>query len=111
VLVDHRTYRAKPGRLQAQLDLYEKYGYPVQVRHLGEPIAFLVSESGELNTMVHLWGYADATDRATRRAKMMADPDWPVFMRETAEAGFVVDQRTNLMVPVSFAPLPAVRDQ
>jgi len=105
VLVDHRTYRCKPGRLQAQLDLYEKYGFPVQVRHLGQPIAFLASESGELNTMVHLWAYEDAADRARKRAAMMADPDWPVFLRESAQGEYVLEQRTNLMVPVNFAPL------
>ena len=105
MLVDHRTYRCKPGRLQAQLDLYEKYGFPVQVRHLGQPLAFLASESGALNTMVHLWAYEDAADRAKKRAAMMADPDWPVFMRETAQAEYVLEQHTNLMVPVKFAPL------
>ena len=105
MLVDHRVYKVKPGRLQAQLDLYEKYGFPVQLRHCGQPIAYLTAESGELNTLVHLWAYEDAGDRARRRAAMAADPDWQVYLKENAEAGYVVDQRTSLMVPAKFAPL------
>ncbi len=39
VLVDHRTYRIKPGMTQAHLAIYEKYGLAAQTRHLGPPIA------------------------------------------------------------------------
>jgi hypothetical protein len=55
VLIDHRTYRILPGRVPAQLDLYSKLAYPVQLRYMGEPHYYLVSESGQLNTLVHGW--------------------------------------------------------
>src|ERR1700742_4598633 len=45
VLVDHRSYRVKPGKLVQQCELYAKHGFPAQLRHLGEPIAYLQSES------------------------------------------------------------------
>jgi hypothetical protein len=35
VLVDHRYYHIKPGRVGAHLDLYEKNGFAAQTRHLG----------------------------------------------------------------------------
>ena len=35
VLVDHRTYRIKPGAMNAYLDNYEKFGFAPQTRHLG----------------------------------------------------------------------------
>ena len=70
MLVDLRTYRVKPGYAQAQMDVYEKYGFPTQVKYCGEPIAYLSAESGELNTLVHLWAFEDAGDRAQRRAAM-----------------------------------------
>lgn len=105
MLVDHRTYRIKPGKMQAQLDLYEKHGFPAQKRHLGEPHAYMVAESGELNTIVHMWVYEDAADRARRRAAMMADPEWQQYLKLNGEAGYLVEQRTCLMTPVKFAPL------
>lgn len=105
MLVDHRTYRVKPGTLPAHLNLYEKHGLVAQKRHLGEPHAYMVAESGALNTIVHLWVYEDAADRARRRAAMMADPEWQNYMKLNAEAGYVVDMRTSLMTPTKFAPI------
>ena len=37
MIVDLRTYTMIPGRLNAWLKLYETDGYPIHVRHLGEP--------------------------------------------------------------------------
>ena len=55
MLLDVRTYTCLPGRVPAQLELYKKYGYPVQLRYMGEPLCYAVAESGELNTITHIW--------------------------------------------------------
>jgi NIPSNAP len=105
VLVDHRTYRFRPGTLPAHLDIYEKNGFAAQTRHLGQPVAYMFAESGELNTLVHIWAYEDAADRARRRAAMQADPDWKAYLKKSGEAGYLVDQKTSLMIPAGFAPI------
>jgi len=105
VIVDVRTYRVKPGKLPQDLDLYARHGLAAQTRHLGAPLAYLHAESGDLNTMVHLWTFEDAADRARRRAAMMADPEWLNYLKLADEAGYLIDQRNNLMVPASFAPI------
>jgi hypothetical protein len=105
VLVDHRYYRVKPGTMNAHLDLYEKHGFVPQTRHLGQPFAYLYTESGEINTLVHMWVYEDAADRMRRRAAMQADPDWQKFVKLQGEAGLLESQRTNLMIPANFAPI------
>ena len=105
MLVDLRTYRVKPGTTAAQLEIYETYGFPTQRKYCGEPIAYLTAESGELNTLVHLWAFENAADRAERRAAMAKDPAGPIYLKKNAEAGYIVDQRTSLMVPAKFAPL------
>ena len=48
--------------------------------HMGEPLCYLVAESGSLNTFVHCWVYESAADREQKRAKMMQDPDWKHFL-------------------------------
>jgi NIPSNAP protein len=105
VLVDHRYYRVKPGTMSAHLDLYEKHGFVPQTRHLGQPMAYLFTESGEINTIVHMWAYEDAADRMRKRAAMQADPEWQAFLKLQGEAGYLESQRTNLMLPAKFAPL------
>ena len=104
MLIDHRTYRILPGRVPAQLELYGKLAYPVQLRYMGEPHYYLVSESGQLNTLVHGWIYESAADREAKRAKMAQDPDWKHFRSENGKAGHVVEQNTSLMTPAPFAP-------
>ena len=82
MLVDHRTYRIKPGMTQAHLDIYEKHGLAAQTRHLGPPLAYMYAESGDVNTIVHQWAYEDAADRMRRRANMWADPEWLAYIQE-----------------------------
>ena len=105
MLIDHRTYRVRPGTLNAHLELYEKHGFAAQTRHLGQPLAYLYAESGDLNTIVHIWAYEDAADRAKRRAAMAADPEWQNYLRLSAEAGYLQEQTTKLMIPTKFAPI------
>ncbi|MEA2740682.1 MAG: hypothetical protein QOH05_3989, partial [Acetobacteraceae bacterium] len=105
MLVDHRTYTVKPGTMARQVALYQEYGLKPQTRHLGEPLAWLITESGEVNTYVHIWVYKDAADRAAKRAAMGADPEWQVYLQKTGEAGYLIGQRNNLMNPAPFAPI------
>jgi hypothetical protein len=105
VLVDHRTYRITPGLVGPYLDLYEKHGMAAQTRHLGQPLAYMFAESGEINTIVHIWCYGSAADREQKRAGMLADPEWQNYLRLNTEAGHLLEQRTSLMIPAKFAPI------
>ena len=106
MLLDHRTYICRPGTLKKHLALYEAYGKAPQTKHLGQPVAFLTTESGNVNTYVPIWAYADAADRATKRAAMQADPDWIAYLEKSAEAGYLEFQENRLMLPVGFMPPP-----
>jgi hypothetical protein len=105
MLLDHRTYTVRPGTMAKHLDIYEKFGKEPQRRHLGEPLAYLITETGQINTYVHIWVYQDAADRSAKRAKMMADPDWQAYLAKSAEAGYLIKQENNLMTPAPFYPI------
>ncbi len=102
MLYDVRTYVCRPGTIKAHLALYEQYGFEVQKRHLGEPVAYLQTETGNVNSYIHIWAYQDAADRARRRAAMQADPEWTAYTKRSAEAGYLESQNNQLMTPVSF---------
>lgn len=106
MLIDHRTYVCRPGTIKKHLEIYQAYGWAAQTRHLGMPVAYLTTETGDVNSYVHIWAYEDAADRARRRAAMQADPEWIEYLRRSAEAGYLVSQENKLMVPVGFAPEP-----
>jgi hypothetical protein len=105
LIVDHRTYRIKPGHTQAHLSIYEEFGFAAQTRHLGQPFAYMFAETGDVNTIVHQWAYDDAADRARRRAAMMADPEWQVYLKKLNESGLLIGQMTSIMIPAKFCPI------
>ena len=105
MLLDVRTYTCRPGTIKNHLALYEEFGKEPQVRNLGEPFAYLITETGNVNQYVHIWLYEDAADRERRRAAMWADPDWIAFTVKSAELGALEAQENKLMKPVDFFPI------
>jgi hypothetical protein len=102
MIVDHRTYELQPGRLRDFLALYEKEGLSVQSKHLGNPIGYYTTEVGNVNEIVHMWGYADLADRTKRRAAMAADPAWHAYLAKSKE--FMKTMNNKILVPTSFSP-------
>ena len=102
MLLDVRTYRVKPGTLKAHLALYEQYGKGPQSKHLGQPLAYLTTETGNPNEYIHIWVYENAGDRETKRAAMWSDPDWLAYTERSAELGALESQTNRLMTPVNF---------
>jgi hypothetical protein len=106
MLLDVRTYRCKPGTIKAHLELYEKLGKAPQSRHLGQPLAYLTTETGNPNEYIHIWMYESAADREQKRAGMQADPDWQAYLQASAQLGALEYQDNRLMRPVDFYPKP-----
>lgn len=105
MLLDVRTYTCRPGMIKKHLALYEKMGKAAQTKHLGQPFAYLVTESGNPNQYLHIWQYENAADREKRRAAMQADPEWQAYLEESTKLGALVTQQNALMRPVEFFPL------
>lgn len=102
MLYDHRTYTCRPGTIKKHLEIYLEHGYPTQTKHLGKPLLYATTETGDPNSYVHVWVYKDAADRAQKRAAMQADPGWQNYLKISAEAGYLESQRNQLLVPAPF---------
>ena len=105
MLIDHRTYTLRPGTLRKQLALYEKYGLAAQKRYFGEPLLWATSETGDVNSYVHIWVYEDAEDRNRKRTALFKDPEWLKYLEMNAEASYLIKQESKLMSPAPFAPV------
>ena len=106
MLLDVRTYTCRPGTLKARLAVYEKFGKAPQTRHLGQPLAYMTTETGNPNQYIHIWVYENAGDREAKRAAMWQDPDWQTYIAESAKLGALEAQENRLMTPVGFFPAP-----
>ena len=106
MLIDLRTYNVKPGTVGKQMKLYEEHGWATQRKHLGEPLAFMTTETGaDVNCYVHIWVYESAEDRMRKRAAMIADPAWTRYKQIEMDAGYLIKQENRLMTPTAFAQL------
>lgn len=106
MLLDHRTYVCKAGTIKMHLALYEEHGYAPQTKHLGAPLLYATTETGNVNSYIHVWVYENAGDREAKRAALQADPDWAAYLKISREAGYLESQVNTLMTPVGFAPQP-----
>lgn len=106
MLYDVRTYACRPGTIKKHQALYLEHGFEVQKRHLGEPLVYLLTETGDVNTYLHIWVYQNAGDRETRRAAMALDPQWQAYLVKSAEAGYLIKQVNQLMVRAPFFQPP-----
>ncbi|VFR53385.1 hypothetical protein BRI6_3902 [plant metagenome] len=102
MLYDVRTYTCRAGTIRKHLALYAEHGYAVQSRHLGKPLAYLQTETGNVNSYLHIWVYQDAADREARRQALQKDPEWANYLSKSADAGFLISQQNTLMTEVPF---------
>jgi hypothetical protein len=105
MIIDHRTYAVKPGRLNDYLKLYEAEAYPLQLKHLGRNVGWYVSNDiGPLSQVVHMWAYDSLADREARRNALAAEPAWGAFL---AKAMPLLDSMENkILRPTSFFTQP-----
>lgn len=70
-----RSYRLQPGAAAEYLALLADAGLPLVTRHL-PLMGYWLAESGGLNTLHHLWSYADWAEREAARAGLASEPGW-----------------------------------
>ena len=106
MLFDVRTYRCKPGYLKQHMDLYREAGFDVQRKHLGEPVFYAATETGAVNTYMHIWVYKNAGDREAKRNALWADPVWLDYVGRSRELGALLQQDNTIMTSAQFYDCP-----
>ncbi len=97
MIYEIRTYTLKPRSLG---EVEKRFGEAYEYRKKYSPItAFLHTEVGTLNQIVHIWGYADLAERARVRAEAAKDANWPPKIQE-----FILDMQSELVTPFPFIP-------
>jgi len=104
MIVEKRTYTLKPGTAPIYMKIYEEFGLEVQTRILGNMFGWFTPEVGELNQIVHMWGYNSIMDRTTRRAELDKAPEWAEFRKNLRSKEIVVHQETQILIPAPWCP-------
>lgn len=108
MIVDHRTYNVKLGKMNEYLKLYETEALPLQLKYLGHCVGWYVSNDiGPLSQIVHMWAYKSLADREERRARLAADPAWPKFLEKAMQ---LLDSMENkILRPAPYFTPPELK--
>src|SRR5215471_14306927 len=99
MIYEIRTYGIVPGSLA---EVEKRYGEAYERRKKYSPLtAFLHTEIGPLNEIIHVWGYKDLSERARIRAEAAKDPNWPPKISE-----FIKAMRVEVVNAFDFVPTP-----
>lgn len=97
MIYEIRTYQIAPGSLA---EVEKRFGEAYEYRKkYSELTAFLHTEIGPLNEIVHIWGYRDLAERARVRGEAAKDANWPPKIQE-----FIRAMRSEIVTPFSFLP-------
>jgi NIPSNAP len=103
MIVEERCYTLKPGTDHLYYQDYNPRGLRIQTRILGNLIGYFHTEIGELNQVVHLWGYDSLAERERRRALLAADVEWQEYLKQSPD--IIVEMKTRILVPAPFSPI------
>jgi hypothetical protein len=102
MIVEMRTYTLHPGQVANYLRLYAAEGLATQTRILGRLIGYYSTEIGNVNQVVHLWGYDSFEERMKRRAALFTDPAWLTYIPKITP--MIVTQESKILNPAPFSP-------
>ncbi len=103
MIVEERNYTLKPGKAGEFMALYQQRGLEIQTRILGNLIGYFMSEIGELNVAVHMWGYDSLEERTRRRNLLMQEEEWRGYVAAVTP---LIDRMSNrILVPTAFSPI------
>ena len=103
MIADVRIYTCKPNKMGEFVKIYEELAWPLQQKYLGRNLGWFTTIEGELNTVVHIWGYENQADREARRNAMAADPAWGAYLAAVAKAECLVKMENRITRPTGFS--------
>ena len=105
MIVDLRIYTCKPNRMGDFVKIYQELAWPLQQKYLGRCLGWYTTVEGELNRVVHMWGYENQGDREARRKAMAGDPAWGDYLAAVAKADVLVNMENRILAPTAFSPV------
>lgn len=101
MIFEQRIYQVKAGTAAEFLRIYEDEGLAIITKY-AKLIGCWTTESGTLNSIVFIWGYADFGHRTEQRGKLARDAEWQAFVPKILP--YLVHQQSTFLLPAAFSP-------
>lgn len=105
MIYDFRMYTLKPGSTAEYMAAVKELALPIRKKYGVKLAGWYYSDIGELNQVVHIWGFRDHEHMAEAKAKMAKDPEWTQKYVPRV-LPLIAAQKTYLMLSPDFAPEP-----
>ena len=103
MIIEMRTYYIKVGMLNNFINIYDKQIRKIHIKILGNQIGFFYSEFGDLNKVVHLYGYESYRDRDKRRALLIKQEAFKNYLHKVKD--LLVSQKSEILLPTKFSKI------
>ena len=103
MIVEMRTYRIKTGELNNFISIYDKEIRELHTKTLGNQLGFFYTEIGNLNEVIHLYGYDSFEDRNTRRKTLSKMPEFQSYLLKVKD--LIIDMNNKLITPTEFSKI------
>ena len=103
MIVEMRTYVIKPMMLKKFIAIYNNDIRETHVNILGNQIGFFYTEYGDLNNVIHLYGYTNHEDRDMRRAKLSENKDFLNYLDKVKD--LIVNMKNEILIPTEFSKI------
>jgi hypothetical protein len=103
MIFEQRIYTLIPGKLSEFLEIYERLGWPIAQKNLGKMLGYFYSEVGDLNQVIHQYGYESFEERLRMRAEISKNPEWQKYT--SAARPLIIRQENRIMIPARFSPI------
>ena len=103
MIIEMRTYNIKVGQLQEFIKLYDNEIRKLHTKILGNQIGFFYTEFGELNQVIHLYGYKDFEDRKLRREKLSKRKEFSKYLKKVSS--LIISQNSQIMMGTKFSKI------
>jgi hypothetical protein len=107
MIYDLRSYATTPGLTPEYLKLHEEHAYPLLRKHLGDPVGYWTTATGEINKFVHMWRFESMGDMENRHMALLADQGYLDYRADVlGKRGMLQRQESVLLRPLKLAGMP-----
>ena len=103
MIIELRTYTIKPGEIHKFINIYDNEIRDLHTKILGNQLGFFYTEIGNVNEIIHLYGYESFEDRQKRREILSKRPEFKSYIEKVKD--LIVDMRNQLMNPTDFSKI------
>ncbi len=103
MIIEMRTYNIKVGMVNDFIEIYNQEIREIHTSILGNQLGFFYTEIGQLDQVIHLYGYDTFEEREKRREQLANNQQFKDYVIKVKN--LIVSQSNIILKPTSFSKI------